>query len=472
MNLSIANIEFLKKEIGKAGLTYSHLQDDMVDHVCCDVEYEMQSGLSFEKAYELVKKKIGIGGLMRIQEETLFLIDKNYRIMKKLMKISGLVAPIMLAFGALFKIEHWPGAGIMLVLGFFLLSVVFLPSAIYVSYKEVSNQTKKLAHLMGFFGTFFLSLSFLFKIMHWPGTGILLLLGAVLTCLVFLPIVIYHRFKDKEIKIPRYIFVLAISGLMVYILAFAFKMMHWPGAAIMFFAGCTLFIFLALPLYVFKTYKDNPFVENSFIYIILVTIWIVMPTTLLSLNVSSNILGEMFETDAGVSSGIHLLKDKNVFFVSKILGDKRAATIHSQSQELYDFIQQIKFDIIKITEGAQSGSLEKGNREIETWKLDKIGNLHSLNLVLFNKDKRGEKLKRLLSNYKTSVQSVCNKQNYWSLMDKTLNFDLNKEENDFEILLASLNRLSVMQMNVLQAEQAALLVISKKLTRENSVTNK
>jgi hypothetical protein len=42
--LGIANIEFLKKEIGKSGLTYSHLMDELIDHVCCDVEQEMRNG--------------------------------------------------------------------------------------------------------------------------------------------------------------------------------------------------------------------------------------------------------------------------------------------------------------------------------------------------------------------------------------------------------------------------------------------
>ena len=112
--LNLENIDMLKREIGKAGLTFSHLQDDLIDHVCCDVEYEMQKGLSFMKAFEKVRAKIGIGGLERIQQDTLYLIDKKYRIMKNTMKISGVIATIMMAIGSLLKIEHWPGAGVLL----------------------------------------------------------------------------------------------------------------------------------------------------------------------------------------------------------------------------------------------------------------------------------------------------------------------------------------------------------------------
>ena len=132
--LSINNINYLTREISKSGITYSHLLDDLIDHVCCDVENEMKKGLPFEKAYEEVKQKIGIDGLQHIQNDTIYLIDKNYRTMKKTMKIFGVLSPILMALGALFKIEHWPTASILLVLGFFFLTFLFLPSAIYVSY--------------------------------------------------------------------------------------------------------------------------------------------------------------------------------------------------------------------------------------------------------------------------------------------------------------------------------------------------
>ncbi|RPJ65166.1 MAG: hypothetical protein EHM20_17930, partial [Alphaproteobacteria bacterium] len=207
-SLSASNIEFLKKEIGGSGLTYSHLMDELIDHVCCDVEYEMRNGLPFAKAYEMVKNKIGINGLESIQHETLYLIDKKYRIMKNTMKISGLIAPIFLAFGALSKIQHWPWAGILLVLGFFLLSFIFLPSAIYVSYKEVSNRTRKWTHVIGFLGTFFISVGFLFKIQHWPYAGNVITIGILLICLIFLPMVLTNRLKDQNNSIPKFIYLI------------------------------------------------------------------------------------------------------------------------------------------------------------------------------------------------------------------------------------------------------------------------
>ncbi|HOT88540.1 MAG TPA: hypothetical protein PL028_03230, partial [Bacteroidales bacterium] len=130
-DLTSANIEIIIAEVSKANISFSHLRDELIDHICCEVENEMQNGISFENAFEKVKKIIGNKGLKKVQENTLFLIDKKYRFMKRIMKIFGLISLLMITVGALFKIQHWPGAGPLMVLGFFLLGAIFFPSALW-----------------------------------------------------------------------------------------------------------------------------------------------------------------------------------------------------------------------------------------------------------------------------------------------------------------------------------------------------
>jgi hypothetical protein len=263
------------------------------------------------KAYERVKAKIGIGGLECIQQETLYLIDKKYRIMKNTMKTSGVIAPIIMAIGSLFKIEHWPGASILLVLGFFVLSFVFLPSAIYVSYKEVSNRTKKWTHFMGFFGTFFVAIGFLFKAMHWPGTAIALILGFALITLVFLPMVMINKLREKELKVPKYVFVIAFTGLMLYLVAFVCKAMHWPLAGILMLIGAILLVIVAFPLYTRKVYEEQKSITGSFVFLVVALIWFVVPTTLISLNVAHNVMAPAYETGDLIRTDIQYLQERN-----------------------------------------------------------------------------------------------------------------------------------------------------------------
>ncbi|MFO7830118.1 MAG: hypothetical protein R6V23_15960, partial [Bacteroidales bacterium] len=48
--------------VSNSDITYSHLPDDLIDHICCDIESEMSVGLSFNKALERVQCKFGDSG--------------------------------------------------------------------------------------------------------------------------------------------------------------------------------------------------------------------------------------------------------------------------------------------------------------------------------------------------------------------------------------------------------------------------
>ena len=49
--LSLHHIDQISRDISRQEITFSHLLEDLIDHVCCDVENEMQNGLSFSEAY-------------------------------------------------------------------------------------------------------------------------------------------------------------------------------------------------------------------------------------------------------------------------------------------------------------------------------------------------------------------------------------------------------------------------------------
>jgi len=134
--LSLRDINQIVLDVRSQEIVFSHLADELADHICCDVEHEMGRGLSFTEAYQIVKDKIGHRRIKEIQEETLYAVDTKYRNMKKTMKISAIAGTVLLGFAALFKIMHWPGAGIMLTFGGLSLAFVFLPSALVVLWKE------------------------------------------------------------------------------------------------------------------------------------------------------------------------------------------------------------------------------------------------------------------------------------------------------------------------------------------------
>jgi hypothetical protein len=55
--LTEKEIRRLSREIEKQGLTYTELQQELLDHLCCDVEAEMEEGLEFGTGYNRYRKK-------------------------------------------------------------------------------------------------------------------------------------------------------------------------------------------------------------------------------------------------------------------------------------------------------------------------------------------------------------------------------------------------------------------------------
>ncbi|QMU31598.1 hypothetical protein HUW48_17240 [Adhaeribacter radiodurans] len=59
--------------------------------------------------------------------------------MKKMMYVFGYIAASLVTTGLLFKLNHWPGATILLVLGIALLNLGFLPLYFYERYKMATS---------------------------------------------------------------------------------------------------------------------------------------------------------------------------------------------------------------------------------------------------------------------------------------------------------------------------------------------
>jgi len=119
--------------------------------------------------------------------------------MDKATRIIGYIGLIPLLIGSLFKIQHWPGAGLLIVLSVSLLVVAFMP--MYIVHRII-KRTSTLGMIegimLGVTGMFVL-LGMLFKIQHWPGGGVMMIVGN--TMLAFtLGIMIVRAIEAKEYK--------------------------------------------------------------------------------------------------------------------------------------------------------------------------------------------------------------------------------------------------------------------------------
>lgn len=183
--LDSRHIRLIESDVESARITINNLSQELVDHICCEVESLMSTGKSFEEAYAIIKEQAGIKVLQKIQENTLYLIDKKYKAMKTTMKITGNVSLALIAIGTALKIFHYPGASITLMLGFVMLCFVFFPAAIYMNYTYKKDQRNPLMNLAILIGGIAFMIGVLFKLMHWPGAALLLFVAGQLYSVYF-----------------------------------------------------------------------------------------------------------------------------------------------------------------------------------------------------------------------------------------------------------------------------------------------
>ena len=140
LELTEKEIDKISSDIEQQGLTYTLLKNEILDHICCNIEAEMEQGMTFNEAYKIVKGEMGKKRIRQIQDETLFLINKKYRRMKRLVNVLGVAVPIIIIIASIFKVMHWPGGGLLISLALFVTGAVFLPMFVMVRIRDTRKQ--------------------------------------------------------------------------------------------------------------------------------------------------------------------------------------------------------------------------------------------------------------------------------------------------------------------------------------------
>jgi hypothetical protein len=128
--------------------------------------------------------------------------------MKQKIYSLGLIATLLILAGSIFKIQHWPGAGILITIGIATIVLVFLPLALINSYKSLKKEGYKLLYIITWITCFVIFTAMLFKIQHWPFAGTALFIALPFPYLVFLPVFLYVTGKDSSFNIYNTIYVL------------------------------------------------------------------------------------------------------------------------------------------------------------------------------------------------------------------------------------------------------------------------
>lgn len=128
--------------------------------------------------------------------------------MKNKIYLFGIILVILFTMGAIFKIQHWPGASVILVFSLGLFSLVFTPFAIISCYR--AEKKYAFVYTAGLISVSFNFIGAMFKLMHWPGAGILLTIAIILPFVLFLPTYLIYLGKVKEKNIRNLVSVLFV----------------------------------------------------------------------------------------------------------------------------------------------------------------------------------------------------------------------------------------------------------------------
>ncbi len=200
--LSEQQIDYIFNDISARGVEMESLQQNLVDHVCCIIEQNLEENGDFESFYKKTIKTFYKDALWEIEEETILLLTyKNYYTMKKIMITSGLFSTAAMIFGILFKFMYWPGGAVLIILGIGTSSLIFLPLLFVLKSKDRRQAKDKIILGLGILSGILLSLSVLFKVMHWPYVMVLGYSSVILIGLVLLPIFFITGIKNPENKI-------------------------------------------------------------------------------------------------------------------------------------------------------------------------------------------------------------------------------------------------------------------------------
>jgi len=200
--ISDSQIDYILADLRARGLHIPALQQDILDHVCCVIEREIPDGISFEAFYHQIIPRFYRRNLAEIEAETVLLLTyKNYYTMKKVMIGSGAASAILLTAGSFLKLFALPGAAILLVLGILCMCFIFLPLVLALKMKEAPGTRDKVVLGIGVLIGILYCLSTIFKVQHWPGANVMTLVTIALLAFVFIPVYLFSGIRRAETRL-------------------------------------------------------------------------------------------------------------------------------------------------------------------------------------------------------------------------------------------------------------------------------
>lgn len=235
---------------------------------------------------------------------------------------------------------------------------------------------KKSVYLTGIACTILMLLGCMFKIMHWPGASIMLILSVFLFCFYFLPVALVYSYKSQEDSKYKVLHIITYIVFFICVMGVLFKIMHWPGAGIFLIVGLPLPFVLFLPAFLYYTKDDKNATTSNFLGIMFGLIFLAVFSVLLALTISKQVLNNAI-------TKVYSNEQAKIFSESVIANLKDQNDIKKASDELCAYIDDLKCELLRAT----GNELCQGNKmanDFSLWQMNQVDNKAIPTFVLYN----------------------------------------------------------------------------------------
>jgi hypothetical protein len=200
-NLTTDQRDQLRRFLVGQGLTFKPLQEEMLDHVSCDLEDRMANGASFEKAWQEAIDDIPKNHFQTIQNETMENINGRY----KLAMPFSYLALGLLFMSMTFKILHYPLSGELLLASFVIIGISLLSGSLSgIKFNREKRGGFRILAIVA--GVLVMMAGYGFKVLQLPGADWLVLLSVIILITSLIATTIYfYRNADGEGNLLTYL---------------------------------------------------------------------------------------------------------------------------------------------------------------------------------------------------------------------------------------------------------------------------
>lgn len=219
----------LRHFLERQGLSFKPLQDEMMDHLGCDLEERMSEGLSFQEAWDQSIREIPNNHFQLIQQEIMETINKRV----SWSRVLSFFALGLILISAVFKALHLQFGGVVLLMSFGCMAAALLTgslSGIRLN-KGKKGATRVLAVTVGII---LLMIGFSFKFLHLRGGDQLIILAvAVLIISLVVNSLYVYKHASGEGTLLTYLHEKYTPGIERFLMLLLFPLVIYKGFIIM-----------------------------------------------------------------------------------------------------------------------------------------------------------------------------------------------------------------------------------------------